>query len=165
MVTIKDTLALEHVFLGRLFAEIARVVPDLHTLDQTRLLCRIVESLLSRHADLEENLAYAALDHALAERGDLEQMHRDHEEIDGRFEQARRATDPTEARRLLVEALEASGRHFRWEEDSVFPLLDRVLAAATQEALAAAASLQFGPGSANRPGDVPARTGRSAASN
>ena len=50
-----------------------------------------------RHADVEQNLAYAALDQALAEKGELNQLYQDHEEIDACLHHATLATEFVEA--------------------------------------------------------------------
>jgi hypothetical protein len=139
MITINDALRLEHVFLRKLFQEVDQLLPEVQTLGEVRLLCRIIESLLAAHGDVEQNLAYSALDQGLAERGELAQLYQDHEEIDGRFERARMARSVLEARRLLKEGLSFSICHFQWEEDSVFPLFDQVFSPSTLEAFAVVA--------------------------
>jgi hemerythrin-like domain-containing protein len=155
MITIKESLALEHVFLGRLFNEVDRLLPEVQTLAEVRFLCRIVENLLSHHADIEQNLAYAALDQALSEQGELDQLYQDHEEIDARFEQAREAAQVAAARRLLKEALAVSSHHFRWEEDSVFPLFDRLFTASALVALGTEARSRFGAETLDCTGHAP----------
>ncbi len=139
MITINDALRLEHVFLRKMFQEVDQLLPEMKTLGEVQLVSRIIESLLAAHGDVEQNLAYSALDQGLAERGELAQLYQDHEEIDGRFESARTAANVPEARRLLKEGLSLSICHFRWEEDSVFPLFDQVFSPSTLEAFTAAA--------------------------
>jgi len=69
---ITNFLTTEHALFCELFDEIDRLLPDVRTANEVRLLSRLVEGVLSRHADVEQNLAYAALDHALGGKGRVE---------------------------------------------------------------------------------------------
>jgi hemerythrin-like domain-containing protein len=145
MPSITKMLSDEHTHFVRLFDEVDRLLPDLRTVAEVRLLCRLVEGVLAHHADVEENLAYAAMDHVLQEKGELQRLYRDHQEIDTCFQRAREACDLTTALDLFRAGLKASRAHFRCEEETVFPLLNRLLAPATQEALGRAASVGASP--------------------
>ena len=90
-------------------------------------MARIVEGMLEAHAKTETNLAYLALDHVLADNGELNRMHQDHHEIDDRLRMVHSAKTCAEARRLLKLAIVSTREHFRGEERSVFPLLEKVL--------------------------------------
>jgi hemerythrin-like domain-containing protein len=90
-------------------------------------MASVVEGMLEGHAKSETNLAYLALDHVLAQNGELKRMHQDHHEIDDRLRKVRTASTCAEARRLLKTAIAASREHFRAEERSVFPLLEKAL--------------------------------------
>jgi hemerythrin-like domain-containing protein len=90
-------------------------------------MASIVEGLLEGHAKTETDLAYLALDHVLAQNGELKRMHQDHHEIDDRLRKVHTARTCAEARRLLKSAIQASREHFRGEERSVFPLLEQAL--------------------------------------
>ena len=124
---ITEALIAEHTtFLG-VFDEIERVLPSLATLPEVRTMARIVEGLLRGHAETETNLACLALDHVLQDNGELQRMHQDHHEIDGRLQKVHTANTCAEARLLLKSALLASREHFRGEERGLFPLLEKVL--------------------------------------
>jgi hemerythrin-like domain-containing protein len=138
MLMITDTLLAEHRVFRDLFDEIETLLPELTEVTETRLLATLVERVLLRHAEVESSLAYAALDHALKQRGQLERLHQDHEEIDGSLRRARKASTLKQSRRLLKAAIEASRAHFRREERGVFPLLERVLQPETLAALGGA---------------------------
>jgi hemerythrin-like domain-containing protein len=118
------------------FEEIDRLLPEVRTLAEVHLLSRLVEGVLSKHADVEQNLAFAALDQALAEKGQLKQLNQDHKEINSSLRNAVLATDFTTAVRLLKTGLKASREHFKREEESVFPLFDQLLSPETLTALA-----------------------------
>jgi hemerythrin-like domain-containing protein len=123
---ITSFLVTEHAVFGELFAEMDRLLPDARTAAEVRLLARLVEGVLSRHADVEQNLAYAALDQALAEKGELTQLYQDHDEIDACFHYAGLAEEFTEAVRFLRAGIKASREHFRREEETVFPLFEKL---------------------------------------
>ncbi len=127
MATITTTLVTEHAIYCAVFDEIERLLPGLESTREVRLLSTMVEGLLGKHAETEMNLAYAALDHVLAEKGKLDRLHQDHKEIDHNFKRVHSASSVAEAQRRLQKALAASREHFRYEERVVFPLLERVL--------------------------------------
>src|SRR5262245_27339084 len=143
-----DVLTIEHTVLCTLFSEIDDLLPKVRTVDEVRLLSRLVEGVLSHHADVEENLAFAALDHVLAEKHQLGQLHQDHEEIDACLRNAGSTTELTKAVQMLKAGLEASRAHFRQEEQAIFPLFEKLLAPTTLETLAAGVSITT---SAQRP--------------
>jgi len=127
MVTIIETLVMEHVVFRTVFDEIERVLPGLNSTQEVTVLSTVVEGVLGRHAETETDLAYAALDHVLAEKGELDHLYQDHQEIDHNFKRVHGARSLAEAQRLLKKALAASREHFQREERVVFPLLERVL--------------------------------------
>jgi hemerythrin-like domain-containing protein len=137
---ITSFLTTEHAVFCGLFDEIERLLPGVRTVAEVRLFSRLVEGVLTRHADVEQNLAYAALDQALAEKGELKQLYQDHEEIDASLHHATLAADFAEAVRFLRAGLKTSREHFRREEESVFPLFEKLFDPATLEALGAGES-------------------------
>jgi hemerythrin-like domain-containing protein len=125
--TITEALVAEHtIFLG-VFDQIERVLPNLATLAEVGTMASLVEGLLEGHARTETDLAYLALDHVLEHNGELARMHQDHHEIDDRLRKVHTANTCAEARTLLRAAIAASREHFRAEERSVFPLLEKSL--------------------------------------
>jgi hemerythrin-like domain-containing protein len=139
MATITETLTTEHALLNRLFDELERLLPDLRTVPEVQLLTRVLTGLLTYHADLEENLAYAALDHAVAEQGQLDRLYQDHHEIDLRLRAVASATELLKATQLLKAGLKASREHFKHEERVIFPLLAKHLSPTALQTLGAGA--------------------------
>ncbi len=127
METITKALIMEHAVFREVFDQIERVLVGAPSAAEVKLLASVVEGLLGSHGETETNLAYSALDHALADRGALHRLHQDHHEIDDRFKRLQRATDAVEARHLLKRALAATREHFRREEKTVFPMLEQAL--------------------------------------
>ena len=124
---ITEALVAEHNTFLIVFDQIERTLPGLTTLAETRMLASLVEGLLESHAKTETNLAYLALDHVLAQKGELKRMHQDHHEIDDQLRKVRAARTCAAARQLLKAALLASREHFQLEERSLFPLLEKAL--------------------------------------
>lgn len=127
MTTITDALITEHAVFSAVFDQIERVLPKLDSEVTIKMLGTVVEGLLHDHANTENNLAYTALDHVLAHKGDLDRLYHDHEEIGTHLKSVQTAGSVAEARQLLKIALAASREHFRHEERAVFPLMEKVL--------------------------------------
>ncbi len=117
----------EHAVFQSVFERIERALPACTTLPQLRAMAGIVEGLLGPHGESETNLAYAALDHALAERGQLDRLHQDHQEFDAALQGVQRARSSLEARQLLKAILGLTREHFRYEERELFPMFEQVL--------------------------------------
>lgn len=132
---ITEALMAEHTIFLTVFDQIEKVLPSLSTPTEIRTMAHLVEGLLVEHAGTESDLAYLALDHALAHKGHLDRMHQDHHEIDGQFRKVHSAGTCSEGRRLLKGALSAAREHFRVEEKGVFPLLEKTLHPATLKEL------------------------------
>jgi hemerythrin-like domain-containing protein len=124
---ITEALTAEHSIFLSVFDQIERVLPSLATPAEVRTMASIVQGLLEGHAKTETDLAYLALDHVLEHNGELKRMHQEHHEIDDRLRKVHTAGTCAEARRLLKAAILASREHFRSEECSVFPLLEKSL--------------------------------------
>ena len=142
MLTITDTLIAEHRVFTDLFDQIESLLPNLTTPAEVKLLATLVERLLQSHADVEKNLAFAALDHMLNDKRSLDRMHQDHHEIDGSLRRVQAAPNFKEACRLLQKAIAASRVHFQYEEQSVFPQVEQVL---HQDALTALGTARLKP--------------------
>ena len=127
METITQALILEHAVFCDVFNQIERVLAGAQSATEVKLLASVVEGLLSGHGETETNLAYSALDHALADRGALQRMHQDHHEIEDHFKRIRHTTDAAEAQHLFKKALASTREHFRREEKHVFPAARQLL--------------------------------------
>lgn len=134
---ITEVLVTEHRIFANVFDQIERALPCLAGLTEVRTLARIVEGLLAQHGGTETDLAYLAYDHVMEEKGQLQRLHQEHEEIDASLRQVQSAGDCTQARRLLEGALRTAREHMRFEERHVFPLLECALQPETLTELAA----------------------------
>lgn len=127
METITEVLVMEHAVFAGVFDQIERVLAGAQTVSEVKLLAAVVEGLLQSHGETETELAYSALDHALADRGKLDRLHQDHHEIDDQFKRIQHMAEAAEARLLFKNVLAATRKHFRREEKNVFPLLEKTL--------------------------------------
>jgi hemerythrin-like domain-containing protein len=122
-----DALVIEHQVFRAVFDEIERELPRLRTVEEVRLLCRLVAALLHDHGDEETNLIYIALDHVLLERHQLTRLNHDHHELDAILRKVEIVKEFEEARRQLKATLIMARAHFNDEEHNVFPVIERVL--------------------------------------
>jgi hypothetical protein len=125
--TITEVLVAEHTVFLSVFDQVERALQQVTTAEGVRMLAGIVHGLLEKHAENEANLAYVALDHALAERGRLDQLHQDHREIDDTLRAACAAENLDAGRQSLRAALHISRKHFCFEEVLVFPMIEEIL--------------------------------------
>ena len=124
---VTEAIALEHATLSRVFDQVERVLPRLRSAAEVGTMAAMLEGLLTTHAELEINFAFVALDHALRHKRRLTTLHEDHRELDDRFCQVHEAPTCERARRLLRAAMRAAREHFRDEERSLFPAVERAL--------------------------------------
>ncbi len=129
MFTIISALVAEHRKYRAEFAQIERVLPETRSLARVKQMARFVEAMLLDHAAGEEDLVLLALDHMPEHRQDANRFHQEHQEIDVRLTQVQLARTLEEASVLLRSALAASRRHFKREELTVFPLIERRMGA------------------------------------
>lgn len=126
MTIIEGLVAEHHVFL-MLFDQIERALPDIKTVDEVALICRLLEAPLHDHGGAETDLAYIALDHILHQQNRLTRLHHDHQEVDRLLKRVEGVKDLQKARTQLKAALDACRAHFSEEEQTVFPLVEKAL--------------------------------------
>jgi hypothetical protein len=132
---ITEAIAAEHATFMSTFHQIELVLPGVKSQAEISTIAAIVAGLLAGHAQLETDLAFVALDHALLHKGQLKTIHREHHEMDERLHQVQGAGTCKQARRLLRSAMRASVRHFRDEERYILPALELALKPETLAAL------------------------------
>ena len=127
MILITGALTAEHKMFCAVFDQIDQVLPQLSSLAQAKHLSRLVEGLLLRHAQTEDDLFMLEADHVSGNEAAYQRLHREHQEIDARLTQVRVADKVDRAQALLKATLSASRKHFLHEERTVFPLVERVV--------------------------------------
>ncbi|MGD0086688.1 MAG: hemerythrin domain-containing protein [Verrucomicrobiota bacterium] len=128
---ITEILMAEHVVFHNLFDYIEQTAPRLKSPAEIKSLSATLEVLLRAHARTEDDLLVEPLEHCLAQIGQSETFHEEHEEIDARLVQVQKARNAGQTRELLLRAVLRSREHFDKEERIVFPLAERVLKAKT----------------------------------
>jgi len=136
--TITEGLRAEHHIFLQLFEQIEKLLPGLNSLSEVSAMAKLVQGTLENHASNETQLAYLVLDHKLAETGPLDRLHMDHDEIDANLLAVHDAKTSSLAKKRLQLALQATRRHFRLEEKSIFPLIERTLQPETLQELGTA---------------------------
>lgn len=135
---ITEILMAEHVVFHNLFDHLECSAPRLKTLAELKALAAALETLLRAHANTEDELLIAPLEHCLEQIGQSETFHEEHEEIDKSLLDVQKAKQIGVARKRLAQAVAASREHFDKEERIVFPLAEQTLKGDTLQALGAA---------------------------
>ena len=155
-ITIIDGLVAEHRVFLTIFDQIERSLPEIKTVGEIALICRILERLIHDHGMAETDLAYITFDHVLKEQNRCTRLSHDHEEIDGLLREVEKIQDLSEARSRLKVSLNACRIHFKDEERNVFPMIEKTLQHETLVALGRAwrsqAYLTQPPSGRERPG-------------
>jgi hypothetical protein len=128
---ITEALLAEHVVFHNIFDHIERVLPTLKTLPEIQTYAHLLEGLLLKHGEAEEEWVFAPLDHCLEQIGQRDTFEKEHREIDAHLRQVLKASRAIEARKLLLQAVLASRKHFDHEERIVFALAEKVMKADT----------------------------------
>ncbi len=141
---ITDALLVEHGLLYITMDFVAEYLRQVKDLTEVKLLASMLERLLDAHGKGEEHFMLVPFDHILEDHGQREQMCVAHLEIDVRLKEAQSATDLTVAKRLLKGAISATRKHFKSEEQFVFPQFEKLLTVSTLNSLGKAMMEQRG---------------------
>lgn len=147
MVTITEVLVAEHRVFLTLFDQVERALPGLKTMDELRPLCRLLQALLHKHGEEENDLSCVAVSHILKEHKRHARLHHDHRKLDALIKQVAVTKDIRKGRSRLRAALAACRAHFGDEEQVLFPLIERAL---RQDALLALGKVWMSQSSLSR---------------
>ena len=128
---ITDVLRAEHAVFHNLFDHIEATVPRLKTLAEVKLLAAVVEKVHGPHSQTEDDLFIEPLEPYFDQMGQRETFHDEHEHIEAALLKVQKAKTFKDAKKILLNAIAASRKHFDKEERIVFPLAERVLKAKT----------------------------------
>ncbi len=126
--TITEALRVEHAWFRSLFDGLESELPEM-TLKELKRISGVIESLIIKHGMVETDTAFAALNHALAEKGQIEKLQLEHRELGAAFYALKQASRLKEAGNLFKAVIKACRLHFEEEEQVVFPLMEGVLPA------------------------------------
>jgi hemerythrin-like domain-containing protein len=128
---ITDVLRAEHAVFHNLFDYIETAVPHLKTLAEVKGLAIVVEKLHGPHSKTEDDLFIEPLEPYFDQMGQKETFHAEHEHIEATLAKVHTTRTLKDAKKILLNAIAASRKHFDKEERIVFPLAERILKANT----------------------------------
>jgi hemerythrin-like domain-containing protein len=128
---ITDILRAEHTVFYHLFDQIEMSAPQLKTLAEVKALALLMDKVMSPHSQTEDELFIEPLEHCFDQIGHKETFHREHALIEEMFTKIQKAAALKDARKLLLDVIAASRKHFDKEERIVFPMAERILKAKT----------------------------------
>ena len=128
---ITDVLRAEHAVFHNLFDHIETTVPKVKALAELKGLAVLVEKLHGPHSKAEDDLFIEPLEHYFDQMGQKETFHAEHEHIEATLAKVKMAKTLKDAKKILLNAIAASRKHFDKEERIVFPLAERILKAKT----------------------------------
>jgi len=128
---ITDVLRAEHAVFHNLFDHIEAVAPRLKTLAEVKALAAVVEKVHAPHSQTEDDLFIEPLEPYFDQMGQQETFHAEHEHIEATLATVQKARTLRDAKKILLNAIAASRKHFDKEERIVFPLAERILKAKT----------------------------------
>lgn len=128
---ITDVLRAEHAVFHNLFDHIEAAAPKLKTLAEVKSLAAVIEKVHAPHSKTEDDLFIEPLEPYFDQMGQRETFHAEHEHIEAALEKVQKARTVKAAKKILLNAIAASRKHFDKEERIVFPLAERILKAKT----------------------------------
>jgi hemerythrin-like domain-containing protein len=128
---ITDVLRAEHAVFHNLFDHIEASVPKLKTLGEVKALAGVVDKVHAPHSKLEDDLFIEPLEPYFDQMGQRETFHAEHEQIEAALARVQNARTLKDAKKILLNAIAATRKHFDKEERLVFPLAERILKAKT----------------------------------
>ena len=128
---ITDVLRAEHAVFHNLFDHLEATVPRVKNLAEVKGLAVLVVKLHGPHSKAEDDLFIEPLEPYFDQMGQQETFHAEHEHIEAALANVQKARTIKEAKKILLNAIAASRKHFDKEERIVFPLAERILKAKT----------------------------------
>ncbi|MBC8094450.1 MAG: hemerythrin domain-containing protein [Akkermansiaceae bacterium] len=128
---ITDVLRAEHAVFHNLFDHIETVVPRIKTLAEIKTLANVVEKVHAPHSKTEDDLFIEPLAHCFDQIGQNETFHAEHKQIEETLAAVHKTRTLKDAKKILLNAMAISRKHFDKEERIVFPMAERILKAKT----------------------------------
>jgi hemerythrin-like domain-containing protein len=128
---ITDVLRAEHAVFHNLFDHIESVVPKLKSLAEVKALAAVIDKVHAPHSKTEDDLFIEPLEPYFDQMGQRDTFHDEHAHIEAALGNVQTARTLKVAKKILLNAIAASRKHFDKEERVVFPLAERILKAKT----------------------------------
>lgn len=127
---ITEALLGEHGVFYAQFDYMEKNVPHAQDLALVKSHGAMLSAALAPHAHLENDLLFAALEaHLDSQSGPLAVMRMEHDEIERSLERLQTLQDLSEAKNLLLHALQTARAHFAKEEQVLFVMAGQMLEA------------------------------------
>ena len=134
---ITDAFLGEHGVFYAQFDWAEALIEQSPALSEIKTASALIAAALIPHAQLENELLFAAMEHQRGPVGPTLVMRIEHDEIEQLLDQVARASDPPRAAHLLGDAIHQARAHFAKEEQVAFPLADDLLGEARLRELGA----------------------------
>jgi len=124
---VTEALLGEHGVFYVQFDHLEQTLPAVTSLDWVKAQAALIQSAISTHAQLEDELLFSAIDNHLGQGGPVAVMRMEHEEIEGTLNAIPEIQDVETICSRLLGAIQVARQHFMKEEQVLFPLADQVL--------------------------------------
>jgi len=132
---VTEALLGEHGVFYVQFDHLEQTLPAVTSLDWVKAQAALIQSAISTHAQLEDELLFSAIDNHLGQGGPVAVMRMEHEEIEGTLNAIPEIQDVETICSRLLGAIQVARQHFMKEEQVLFPLADQVLGSEQLHAL------------------------------
>ena len=102
---ITDALLAEHIVFHNLFDHIEKAAPRLTSTGEVCALADLLEAMLVKHSQSEDELLMNYLDDSIEQLGQRETFHEEHELIEAHLNKVREETHLETCRKKLVDAV------------------------------------------------------------
>jgi hemerythrin-like domain-containing protein len=134
-VKITDALIGEHAVLYAQLDHLEAAVPAAKALGEIKAMAALLESALTTHAALEDELLFDGLEPGLDQIGKLEKVQHEHDAISKGLALVRHSKTRSEAQRRLLNVVHLTRKEFDLEDRIIFKLAEETLRADTLEKL------------------------------
>ena len=124
---VTDAFLGEHAVFYAQFDWAETALEQSSSLTEIRTTAALIAAALVPHAQLENDLLFAAIEHERGPIGPILAMRIEHDEIEQLLTRAAQAADAEGAAFLLRAAIEQARTHFAKEEQAAFPLAEHLL--------------------------------------
>jgi hemerythrin-like domain-containing protein len=125
---VTDALLGEHGVFYAQFEFLEKNIPHAKDLTLVKSQGAMLTAALATHAHLEDELLFIALEaHIDPHFGPLAVMRMEHNEIEGSLGRLQEVLNLTEAKNLLLHAIQTARAHFAKEEQVLFPMATQML--------------------------------------
>lgn len=124
---VTEALLGEHGVFYVQFDHLEQTLPAVASMDWIKAQAVLIQSAISTHAQLEDELLFSAIDQHLGPGGPVAVMRMEHEEIESTLNAIPEIQNIETISSRMLHAIQVARQHFMKEEQILFPLADQVL--------------------------------------